>query len=103
MEGRRGQTCSSDDRQKPCSRGTDSDDSLQLFGMMHYPTVYVMEAWTRVYQSVWTLPRRQLRQYENDPVIEDNEDDDNDVLKADPENLGISARFFFIYCKNLPS
>ena len=64
MEGRRGQTCSSDDRQKPCSRGTDSDDSLQLCGSMHYPTVYAQKAWTRVYQCVWTLPRRQLRQYE---------------------------------------
>ena len=30
----------------------------------------------------------------NDPVIEDDEDDENDVSKADPKNLGISLRFF---------
>ena len=39
----------------------------------------------------------------NDPVIEDNEDDEDDVWKADPENLGISLRFFLFIVKKLPS
>jgi len=56
MEGRRGQTYSSDDRQKLCSRCTDSDDSLQLFGRLQYPKVYLQKAWTRVYQCTQTLP-----------------------------------------------
>jgi len=36
MEDERGQTCFSVDRQKLCSRCTDSDDSLQLFGRLQY-------------------------------------------------------------------
>jgi len=44
---------------KPCSRCTDSDNSLQLFRRMQYPKVYLQKAWTRVYQCMWTLPRWQ--------------------------------------------
>ena len=32
----------------------------------------------------------------NDPVIEDNEDDEDDVWKADPENLDKSPRFCYL-------
>ena len=60
MEVRRVKTHSSDNRQKPCSRCTSSDDSLQQFMRVQNPKVYLQKAWTRMHQCMWALPTWQL-------------------------------------------
>ena len=69
MEVRRAKTHSTGDRQKPCSRCTSSDDSLQQFRRvqnacmdvcMHIPFYLYMKIWTRMHQCMSALPTWEL-------------------------------------------